>query len=109
MYSLALYDCFFLFFGLVPGQHSLSALVTSAIRLCNLWDVFVCFQNNLKSDGWILMKFSGIVQNGTLGTDYEILVVILITIWIQEIFNRFLIIVLISNIGGVGAWQRFAL
>ena len=50
-------------------------------------------------------------NNSTLaqGTGEKGLVFISITIWIQEFFEDFFIIALISNIGGVGPWRGSAL
>ena len=40
------------------------------------------------------------------GTDDYILVVIRITVWIQEIFKGFFIITLISHNGGMGGYEK---
>ena len=42
------------------------------------------------------------------GKDESILVMIQIN-WIREVFKGLCIFTLISNIGGVGPWQRYAL
>ena len=59
----------------------------------------------LKSFGQILMTFYGKIVTMAQGKDDLILVMIWITIWIQE-FRIFFIIALISKIGAVGTWLR---
>ena len=53
------------------------------------------------------MKFSGKVKNGTrnrslsFGGDMDH--------WIQQLFNVFCVIALISSVGDFGPWQRYTL
>ena len=49
----------------------------------------VCLQNNLKSYQWILTKFSGYVERDT--RNRSILVLIWITVLIQEFLERYFI------------------
>ena len=60
----------------------------------------VCLQNNSKSSGRILMKFSGNVNNGTDDTE-----MIWITVRIQALLQGYFIIALMNNIESVGPFQ----